>query len=540
MGFPSANLLRAAGRRAWLFCELALLTTLILTTRCANYADVFVGGQVYFVDADCYSRMSRVRMVAEHPGTVVRRHEFENYPAGTIPHTTAPLDYLIVGLASSLGGLTAQPLDLAGALISPLFALAGGWFLWWWARRMKFAYGWAAWLLFALSPILAHGTALGRPDHQSLLLLLLLSALAAEWTLQQAPSRGWGIVSGLSWGLACWVSLYEPAVFLAVLLLLAGAKMWRTDRRPGWLVFAGIFLIAGLVERRWPQLPAADLQAFYTRWSATIGELSRVSLTNPIWLEWFGGLILLAPVLLVVAVRRGELPRSFAALLLAAFALTLWQARWGYFLAMILCLTIPTLLATVKTKWLGLLLAVVAFAPFLSSWDREFWPNEEAQTRRAVTRQEAVEWRAAASNLRSDARDPFLAPWWLAPSAAYWSGQPAVAGSSHESLAGIVASARFFLSPAPNEALKILRAHGVRAVLAYDGERTAQNSAAILGAPVPSRALCFILDQTPAQAPPFLLLKGENRDRKSLSSGELATKFLPFPPGNVDIASSAS
>ena len=77
---------------------------------------------------------------------------------------------------------------------------------------MKIPYRWAGLLFFAVSPILAHGTALGRPDHQSLLLLLLLIALAAEWTLRERVSRGWEIVSGISWGLACWVSLYEPAV----------------------------------------------------------------------------------------------------------------------------------------------------------------------------------------------------------------------------------------------------------------------------------------------------------------------------------------
>ena len=120
MGFLLAKFLRGA----CLCGELALLTTLILATRCANYADVFVGGQVYFVDADCYSRMTRAQLVTEHAGTIVRHHGFENYPLGTTPHTTAPLDYLVAGLASSLGSLTAQPLDLAGALISPLLALA--------------------------------------------------------------------------------------------------------------------------------------------------------------------------------------------------------------------------------------------------------------------------------------------------------------------------------------------------------------------------------------------------------------------------------
>lgn len=72
--------------------EVAILSALILCTRGANYQDVFVGGRIYFLDSDCYARMERAAIVAAHPGAVVRRHEFENYPAGTRPHTTAPLD----------------------------------------------------------------------------------------------------------------------------------------------------------------------------------------------------------------------------------------------------------------------------------------------------------------------------------------------------------------------------------------------------------------------------------------------------------------
>src|SRR4051795_7567103 len=100
--------------------EVLLLTSLVLVARCANYDQVFIGGNIYFTDADCYARMARVQKCMAHPGLIVRHHDFENYPEGTTPHTTAPLDYLIVVLAKLLGPLTSQPVDLAGALISPL------------------------------------------------------------------------------------------------------------------------------------------------------------------------------------------------------------------------------------------------------------------------------------------------------------------------------------------------------------------------------------------------------------------------------------
>jgi len=50
--------------------------------------------------ADCYARMTRVEMVSAKPGLIVRHHTFENFPQGTTPHTTAPLDYLILDCRS--------------------------------------------------------------------------------------------------------------------------------------------------------------------------------------------------------------------------------------------------------------------------------------------------------------------------------------------------------------------------------------------------------------------------------------------------------
>jgi hypothetical protein len=72
---------------------------------------------------------------------------------------------------------------------------------------MRLPYRGTLLLLFVVSPILVHGTELGRPDHQSLLLGLIGVALCAEWTLASADSRAWSLVSGAAWGLALWVSL---------------------------------------------------------------------------------------------------------------------------------------------------------------------------------------------------------------------------------------------------------------------------------------------------------------------------------------------
>src|SRR5213079_3530868 len=134
-------------------------------------------------------------------GLIIRHHPFENFPQGTTPHTTAPLDYLIVALSLFLSPFTAHALDLAGAFVSPLLALLGGWFLWW---SVKFRYRWVMLILYAISPILVHGTELGRPDHQSLLIVLVAIAICADWSSQKAANAAgaWWLTSAAAWALA--------------------------------------------------------------------------------------------------------------------------------------------------------------------------------------------------------------------------------------------------------------------------------------------------------------------------------------------------
>ncbi len=182
-------------KRALRLAALLFFCALTFGLRSHNLREVFIDGKIYLADADCYSRMTRARMVAEHPGMIVRHHDFENFPQGVTPHTTAPLDYLIVAGKTALDAgfavfdsdktsvLHDQTLDLAGALISPLLAALGTVFLAVWAWTLRLRFWGMALLLYAVSPILVHGTQLGRPDHQALLILLLAVALGAEIAL---------------------------------------------------------------------------------------------------------------------------------------------------------------------------------------------------------------------------------------------------------------------------------------------------------------------------------------------------------------------
>jgi heme exporter protein D len=504
--------------------EITTLSVLILATRCANYPDVFIAGNVYFTDADCYARMTRVRLCAKTPGLIVRHHDFENFPQGTTPHTTTPLDYLIPGLSILLEPFTAHAIDLAGALISPTLALIGGWFLWWWSRRMKFRYRWVLLILYAISPILVHGTELGRPDHQSLSMLLVTIAICAEWSLRAeaagaAASTGsnrWSIVSGVAWGLAIWNSAYESLVLFLLGIVMSALEdrkaLLAKSRRTGWLCFVLIIAIALSVERRIPSLSMLHWDPIFKNWARTIGELAHVSPANSIWLRWTGYLLLVAPFLIWMSRGKSEqkTPGFVLVLLVVTYGLTIWQARWGYFFVSIFALALPALLEPIKLRAAVWIAFVLSMFPILRDWDERLWQNEAEIARRAEQRNESAQLRDLALNLQSSELRPFLAPWWLSPSIAYWSGQPGVAGSSHESLNGIADSARFFLSDDWQEGRKILKNHQVTWVFAYDSQRVAQNSRVVLGLALPSHPICWVLDKTPARAPRFLAFSAQN------------------------------
>ncbi len=489
---------RSGGCKTWRLGVLAVFSllgwsALIVATRCSTAPDVFVGGQVYFLDADCYARMTRVREVMDHPGRIIRHHEFENYPQGTTPHTTAPLDYLIASLALVFGNL-----DLAGAWISPLLAVATGVFLWWWARRLR--HRGMLMLLYAVSPILVHGGALGRPDHQALLLALLAVALAAEWTLATAPSRAWEITAGCAWGAALWVSLYEPAILLA--LVTATQALWHRGvlrLRGRWLALGAILLLALLLEG--PRLFHIDLAGLRQFAGQPVGELAPISPLAPTLYRWLGLGLLAAPFLFVW--RRKTLAWAPLLVVGALVLLTIWQARWGYFLALTFLMVVPALF-TFGRSWIAWIAFILCLWPVAQEWDARLFPDGPARTDRLRARYEAAALRDIADHLRSAETLPILAPWWLSPPLAYWSGQPALAGSSHESLPGILDSARFYATTDPAAGRVLLQERGVRRVVVCDPDRILETIAPLVPVTSPEAALATRLYRAPRSAPNFL------------------------------------
>ncbi len=510
--------------RRWLpLLTLLLLLGAVAAVRFWNLADVLVAGQVFFLDPDCYSRMTRVAAVLDEPGTVLTRHLFENWPHGTIPHTTAPLDYLLAAFALLLRTFgVAAPLNWAGALMPVLLAVGAAAALW---RLLPPGRGRIlALVLFTVSPMLVHGTVLGRPDHQSLLIALLTVALGSEALLLGRTSGKWSLANGAAWGMALWVSLYEPLILLIASLLLAGAlsgrRLWSRERLRGWGVMLAIVALALAVEGWRTPLPEEEVARAFPYWAQTIGELAPAP-----WLallQWSLALLFLSPLLLWLAAQRvGEAPQRSAiyfrlGLLLFTAGLTLWQARWGYFFSLAFVLSLPDQLSGLSALLSGrervaLMVILLAGWPVAQEWEHRLGPEEE--TRRVEERRDnlslldvAIRLRVLAAQQPGGEPLPVVAPWWFSPALAYWSGQPCVAGSSHQSLPGIVATARFYTEEDPAAALDLLRERQVRAIVLYDPQRVLTTSAAILGRPPISEEGPFPLGATlftrPHSSPP--------------------------------------
>ncbi len=495
---------------------LLFFVALTVVTRCHNYADVFVNGRVYFVDADCYSRMTRARMVLEHPFTIIRHHDFENWPAGITPHTTMPMDWL-VGIADC--GLRiaerllperwrGQTLDLAGALVSPALGILTTAFLWGWARRLRVRFAGAMLMLVSVSPILVHGTLLGRPDHQSLLIFLLAVAIGSEVLLARESSRAWSIASGVAWGLALWVSLYEPLVLLATVVI-GQAVFFRTrffsrERWPGFIALFGIVVLALVIEGWRVQWPDATMRAFFPAWVKNIGELQPVPIFSPILWHWCGLALIVAPFVLAARVRAAREAALLLTVLAVSLGLALNQQRWGYFLALVFAMSLPWVLAIFRRSWIAWTLFALSLWPVAGEWDETLFPDETRAARLAEQREEKEQLRDIAGQLAQLPRGGVIAPWWFSPPLAYWSGQPCVAGSSHESLPGIVDTARFYLAQSSDEAGAILRARQVQHVIAYDPPRIIQTSTALLGEASETKALASVLYLRPHSPPDCL------------------------------------
>ncbi len=513
---------------------------LTVATRCANWRDIFVQDQtgqireIYYEDGDCYSRMTRVKEIMEGWG-LIHYHAWENYPKGTWPHTTAPMDYLIVLIALILKPFRADYLDMAGAIVSPLLGVAITAFLALWARELNQQYRRLMLLLVSISPILVHGTALGRPDHQSLQMLLIAVGVGAELIMARAPCVSWGIVSGAAWGLGLWVSLYEPLVLMATVFLTKfifyRPKLFVRERLPGVLVLLGILGVAYWLEGSYLvhsfKIEAGDpaLREYFKNWSNTIGEMATtreleeaagmqatgMGVFSDLLFRWVGLGLLVAPLLMIARLRDTKRSTLLLALMGTTFVFTLMEARWGYFFGLIYAMSLPWQLSLFRWKWAVWTLFILSLWPMAREWEAQLYPDMAGEFHREAVLNDRRRLRQAADFIREKAPGPILAPWWWSPALVYWSGQPAVAGSSHESLEGIVDTARFFTATDGLTAKGICDAHYVETVVTGSPGSIDANSLNILAQPPNTKdTMADMMWDRPHSVPRFMHIVFDN------------------------------
>ena len=201
-------------------------------------------------------------------------------------------------------------------------------------------------------------------------------------------ASAWRLTSAAAWALAIWVSAYEPLVLFLIVtataLVMNRRAVFARDRRAGWILFAAIIAIAFAIERRVPSFAIFQFTGHLRNWGSTIGELAHVSPMNPVWLNWCGFLLFVAPVLIWMSIRTPrKRPRPCASralpiyvLLVATYFLTVWQARWGYFFVLIFALALPALLVPIKSSAAVWIAFVLSIFPILRDWDERLWPNE--------------------------------------------------------------------------------------------------------------------------------------------------------------------
>ena len=518
----------------------AFLVILFLAAVTWNHAQVFVprsdgGVLVIYADGDCHSRMQRAALIAEKPGTLVRVHDFENHPQGTIPHTTAPMDYLIAAL-----GRAVRPLDVAGAWISPLLGLLTVLFLWWWSRALDLRPRWPMLLLFAVSPALTHAFALGRPDHQSLLVTITTIALASNFAFVRTARPAWAWTSGAAWGLALWVSWFEPLILLAAQELARAIALRRAAWPSVWQ--HSLWLTAGIALATWAfegfrnPWPDSAVRELFPRWATLLGELQGATPTA--MFTWTGWLLVPAPLLLAwnyftnhkkfpdfsppsvgsagpadrtrpsaieVCYDKSRDPLALIVLVLLALvtALAGWQARWSPWLAAVFCLSLPWILQPLRRPWIVWTVFVISLWPVAAAWDARLLPSPQEQSRHQEQVTEAALLAETANFLAAQPRGGVLAPWWISPALARQTGQPHVGGTSHQSLPGSADTARFFLATDDQAAGRLLRERAVRYVVTDDPERIIPTSATLLGVPAPDQPLALRLARG-REVPDFL------------------------------------
>ena len=417
------------------------------------------------VEADCYSQLARVQRILQGDGLIQNHFKVENWPDGLVPSTTAPFDYVILLLYAPLKLFTQYPLDWAGALVSP-FLWVGLILFWTFFRSREFNRVGRFLLIvgFALLPELIWATTFGRPRHQSLILMLMAMGLTAEyerWLPDLSSRRCWNIFAGIIWALACWTSLFEPAV-VVTLLIVYNLVVRRKESFEFLVSYGGVMLVALLLEGVHIFVPPPEYHEALLRWWSTIAELRGMNFIT--FRDQLTLIVLLLPLAAWrLLVRPGDHRTDLFLIILATLltVMAIFQSRWGYYASLSLLFVLVRYCQVTPLRWPR----VIVYAFFLI-----VAADANSITVKAIASMPPNQPSPELAQIARSINQPggILAPWWLSPGLLYFSGQPIVTGSSHCGISGIVDGAKFYSATSWLDANQILQKRQVRWVVVSD------------------------------------------------------------------------
>lgn len=218
------------------------------------------------VGNDAYMRMVRIDQLMETGNwfdQVIRR---DNTPWGAESHWSRPVDMIIVGLGYLLYPFVAWPTAIfwAAVLFSPLMMIGAFLAIDDIASHYLDQDGrMLALILFFCSAMNFSYFAAGRPDHHSLILSLVLLALAAAHRAMVDPEpMRWWFLAGLATAVGEWVSIEVMLAWICISGVFA-AQWWQTGKQGNRIatyqvvhfICSLVFLLAetpqGLLQEFW-------------------------------------------------------------------------------------------------------------------------------------------------------------------------------------------------------------------------------------------------------------------------------------------------
>lgn len=235
----TTKILSAWRHKATLFLAITILFALcfsLIPPYFDKSIDLFM--QEWFVGADTYMRVLRVRDWWDGGIWYESFSLRSNWPQGETLHWTRPFDILLVILATPFAPFVGmhKALYYSGVLISPVLLLSTFWIMLWGLKPFLDHRGRIILvLLITFQPISHYYFVAARPDHHSLILfgfaaVLTLLARQAGSASNRFSAAAWA--GGLS-AFSIWVSIESLTIELFALLALGVLWFWRGDQK--WL-----------------------------------------------------------------------------------------------------------------------------------------------------------------------------------------------------------------------------------------------------------------------------------------------------------------